>query len=200
MGSKGRRLVRRRRREGRKTNGVGRSSSGTPSLDSNDGISLPDNAEVESLGESIPDTVVDLQGGKSTSELRRRETGSGRCVTYVSLPSLVRSRLGGIVEHGVASTVKVDLASGLLVAGDCEASEGQRRVFSYTKKQNDILVMTGQGGRYLETRRAVFPEVDMTRMAPAFCSRAAATADMATVSEVGVGRLARARSSLKRGG
>lgn len=60
--------------------------------------------------------------------------------------------------------------------------------------------MTGQGGLYLDTNRAVLPEVDITKIAPAFCSNAAATAEMATVSEVEVGRETSARSSLKSGG
>ena len=60
--------------------------------------------------------------------------------------------------------------------------------------------MTGQGGLYLLTNLAVFPLVLMTKIAPAFCSNAAATAEIATVSEVVVGRLTSARSSLKRGG
>jgi hypothetical protein len=60
--------------------------------------------------------------------------------------------------------------------------------------------MIGQGGLYFDTNLAVFPLVDMTRIAPAFCSSAAATAEIATVSEVVVGRETRARSSLNSGG
>lgn len=67
------------------------------------------------------------------------------------------------------------------------------------QKYIDELVITGQGGLYLETNLAVFPEVLITRIAPAFCSKAAATAEIATVSEVGVGREERARSSGRRG-
>lgn len=80
---------------GKETNGVGGSSSSPPSLDRDDRIVLPDDTELETARESVSDTVVN-----------------------VDLPSLVRSRLGGLVEHGVAASVQVDLARGLLVAGD----------------------------------------------------------------------------------
>lgn len=48
--------------------------------------------------------------------------------------------------------------------------------------------MMGTEGRYLEIKRAVFPLVDNTIIALAPCSKAAATAAMATVSAVSVGR------------
>lgn len=91
----------------------------------------------------------------------------------------------------------MDLSGSLLVPRDCRTTPS---VTVDTKREWDALVMTGHEGRYLETKRAVFPLVDMTMMAPAFCSIAAATAEMATVSEVVVGRRTRARSWLKRGG
>ena len=46
-----------------------------------------------------------------------------------------------------------------------------------------------QLGRYLEIIRAVLPLVESTRIALASCSDAAATAAIATVSTVAVGRL-----------
>lgn len=95
--------------------------------------------------------------------------------------------------------MEVELAGGNLVASDCGGRRDQHGSRKGEEKEN-ALVMMGHWGLYLETRRAVLPEVDMTRMAPAFCSMAAATAAMATVSEVGVGRTVMARSSLKRGG
>lgn len=49
-------------------------------------------------------------------------------------------------------------------------------------------VRIGTLGRYFEIKRAVFPLVDKTRIAPASCSEAAATAAIATVSTVSVGR------------
>jgi hypothetical protein len=56
-------------------------------------------------------------------------------------------------------------------------------------------VMMGTLGRYLEMRRAVLPLVERTRIAPAFCSIAAPTADIATVSTVSMGRDVHARNS-----
>ena len=64
----------------------------------------------------------------------------------------------------------------------------------------DVPAMMGTGGRYLEMRRAVLPEVERTTMALAFCSAAAATAATAMVSAVSVGVVVAARSSSKRGG
>ena len=58
----------------------------------------------------------------------------------------------------------------------------------------------GMLGRYLETRRAVLPLVDKTRIALAPCSDAAATAAKATVSTVSVGLTVTLRSSSYRGG
>jgi hypothetical protein len=58
-----------------------------------------------------------------------------------------------------------------------------------------IPVMMGTLGRYLEMRRAVFPLVERTRIAPAFCSLAAPTAAIETVSIVSVGRDVHARNS-----
>lgn len=55
--------------------------------------------------------------------------------------------------------------------------------------------MIGTFGRNLEMRRAVFPLVDKTRIAPAFCSSADPTAAIETVSTVLVGRVVVARSS-----
>ena len=60
-----------------------------------------------------------------------------------------------------------------------------------------IPVMIGTLGRYFDTRRAVLPLVDKTIIAEAFCSEAAATAAIATVSTVSVGRGVSARSSSK---
>jgi len=61
-------------------------------------------------------------------------------------------------------------------------------------------VTIGTFGLNLEIKRAVFPLVDRTRMAPAFCSMAAPTAAIATVSTVSVGREVVARSSSYSGG
>ena len=60
--------------------------------------------------------------------------------------------------------------------------------------------MIGHEGRYLDTRRAVLPLVERTTMALAACSLAAATAAMATLSAVGVGRGVSALSSSNRTG
>ena len=65
---------------------------------------------------------------------------------------------------------------------------------------DDTPVIIGTLGRYLEMRRAVLPLVESTRMALAFCSDAAPTAAMDTVSAVGVGRGWRSRSSSYKGG
>ena len=46
----------------------------------------------------------------------------------------------------------------------------------------------GTEGRYFEIKRAVAPLVESVMMALAFCSEAAATAAIATVSAVSVGR------------
>lgn len=54
--------------------------------------------------------------------------------------------------------------------------------------------MMGQAGRNLERKRAEIPEVERTMMAPASCSIEAATADMARVSAVSVGRGVSSRS------
>ena len=56
-------------------------------------------------------------------------------------------------------------------------------------------VMMGTEGRYFEMRRAVLPLVESTMIALAFCSDAAATAAIATVSTVSVGRGVTPRSS-----
>src|SRR5882762_10702786 len=66
--------------------------------------------------------------------------------------------------------------------------------------KRNIPVMMGTFGRYLEIRRAVLPLVESTRIALAFCSEAAATAAMDTVSTVCVGRGWRSRSSSYKGG
>lgn len=60
--------------------------------------------------------------------------------------------------------------------------------------------MMGHAGRNLERKRAEIPLVERTMMAPAFCSIEAATADMARVSAVSVGRLVSRRSWSKRDG
>lgn len=52
----------------------------------------------------------------------------------------------------------------------------------------------------MEIRRAVFPLVERTRIALAFCSDAAVTAAIATVSTVSVGRFVASRNSSNRGG
>ena len=56
------------------------------------------------------------------------------------------------------------------------------------RDEKDQPVMIGILGRYLEMRRAVLPLVERTRIPLAFCSEAAATAAIATVSAVSVGR------------
>lgn len=62
------------------------------------------------------------------------------------------------------------------------------RVKELFTSHKHIPVIMGTHGRYLEIKRAVFPLVDNTIIAPAFCSKDAATAAMATVSAVSVGR------------
>lgn len=61
-------------------------------------------------------------------------------------------------------------------------------------------VMIGTEGRYLEIKRAVCPLVERTMIALAPCSEAAATAAIATVSAVSVGRGWMLRISSNRGG
>jgi hypothetical protein len=58
--------------------------------------------------------------------------------------------------------------------------------------------MIGHWGRNLDKNRAEIPLVDKTMMAPALCSMEAATAAMAKVSAVSVGRGVSCRSWSKR--
>lgn len=75
----------------------------------------------------------------------------------------------------------------------------ERRVYQVYTREYIIdaysPVIIGTFGRNLEMRRAVFPLVDKTKIAPASCSRAAPTAAIETVSTVPVGRDVHARSS-----
>ena len=60
--------------------------------------------------------------------------------------------------------------------------------------------MIGTLGLYLATNRAVFPLVERTTIPHAPCSVAAATAAMATVSTVSVGKGVMLRTSSYKGG
>jgi hypothetical protein len=87
------------------------------------------------------------------------------------------------VVEGVAATVQVQLPGSLLVAGDWKSV---RQGTEHNGKK-DLPTMIGHVGRNLEMRRAVLPLVVSTTIALAFCSLAAATAAIATVSVVSVG-------------
>lgn len=80
--------------------------------------------------------------------------------------------------------MQVDLAGGLLVPRDCYSIS----LIEKSLIKERIPVMMGTLGRNLEMRRAVFPLVDRTRIAPASCSIEDPTAANATVSTVLVGR------------
>lgn len=118
--------------------------------------------------------------------------------TYISLPLVSLDASGFGIPEGVAASVQVDLTGSLLIASDCRGRCEQHDANRGNAKL--VPVMIGTLGRYLEIRRAVFPLVERTKMALASCSEAAATAAMATVSTVCVGRGWMALSSSYRGG
>lgn len=72
-------------------------------MNRNDRVVLPNDTEFESTRKTISNTVID-----------------------VNLPSLVRSRFRSLVEHGVTSTVQVDLSGSLFVTSDRD--DGARRL------------------------------------------------------------------------
>lgn len=96
-----------------RTNGVGGPASRAPALDRDNGVPLLEDAKLESFCESVADSVVDLDD---------RQRGWGRGRAYVNLPCLVGGGLGLVVMHRVATSVQVDLSSGLLVPRDYPAS------------------------------------------------------------------------------
>ena len=88
-----------------------------PALDGHDRRACRDDVELERVPKTKPDTVVDLQAAR----VRLADHKRFQLITYVRLP-LVRlnaARLG--VPEGIDTSVEVDLARGLLVAGDCNA-------------------------------------------------------------------------------
>ncbi len=102
---------------------------------------------------------------------------------YIRLPLMVLNTSWLRVPEWVASTMQVDLARSLLVSGHCKLVSSPQPT---EKRQR-----TGENGTlglYLEINLAVSPLVDNTKSALAPCSFAAATAAMATVSAVCVGR------------
>lgn len=140
-------------------------AAASPALYGNDGVSLPDDAEVESLLEAELDAVVNI-----------------------GLPAVVTGRTGLVVIERIAAAMQVDLAGGAFVPRHCKVVNQLAVRSSAARERGRARVSIGQLGRYLEIRRAVLPDVDITRMAPAFCSSEAATAAIATVSVVAVGR------------
>lgn len=83
--------------DGENTHGVGVVASRPPALDGNDGVTLPDDAEVKSLLEAELDPVIDIR-----------------------LPSLITGRARLVVEERVAASVEVDLPCGDLVPRERE--------------------------------------------------------------------------------
>lgn len=119
-----------------------------------------------------------------TAEARSPDT-----VVDVNLPLVAgdAARLG--VVHGVNTSREVELTSGLLVAGDTD--DGALGAVLGDEAGRDTAAV-GQLGLYSKPNRGTYL-VERTMMAPAACSMAAATEEMARVSAVSVGRGARAR-------
>ena len=110
----------------------------------------------------------------------------------------------GVPEHLEAQDTRRDSIHGANGSGELSAGSSSLMYIYQIKLGNMALeykpVMIGTAGRNFEIRRAVFPLVDSTKIALAFCSDAAATAAIATVSTVSVGRMVEFLSSSYKGG
>lgn len=146
---------------------IGMGATRSPTLDGHDGIALLDNAQFQGTGQTEFDPVV-----------------------HVCLPA---SSIGGswaVEEEGIATSVQVDLTCRLGIPSQRQdwtrrAVLGNQSGGAPPENYNKLAAGACSGGTDLiglDTH-----EVDITMMAPAFCSRAAATAAMATVSVVDVG-------------
>ena len=88
-----------------------------PALHRNNGRARLDDVELKGVAETEPNTVVDLPTLHISYALGAQYMANA----YIRLP-LVRLDAAGVgVPEGIASPVEVDLASSLLVAGNCDA-------------------------------------------------------------------------------
>lgn len=114
---------------------VGVAQTALPALNGNDGLVGPDDAHVQSVLQSIPDSVVDVDlplGGGDTSGL-------------------------GVVD-GVDTSVQVALSSGEFISGDYNAAmSGSAMAAICAGRYSDSPQMIGHWGRYLDSSRAVVP-------------------------------------------
>lgn len=142
-----------------------------PSLNTNDWVTLVEDAELDGLGYTPLQTLVDIL-----------------------LPrSLVEVGLGFREHEWIYTAVQMAVTGGACVAGDHE-DRADGTVLGDEAGGGATAIMLA---RRLRNSRLVAYLVVRTRIAPAFCSRLADTAAMAQVSVVGTGRGARLRSSSK---
>lgn len=149
-----------------------------PTLNRDNGGSSLDDVELERVAESKSDAIVDLEA--------RNE----------SLPTLTLDEPWDLHPSAIGAPRCREAQDKRKDRHPCEGAPGERsagcaslRTDSMSAEREDkdtfhVPVMMGTAGRYFEMRRAVLPLVERTMMALAFCSAAAATAAIATVSAV----------------
>jgi hypothetical protein len=174
------RIGKTRKEEGRRRRGdsrenpqsVGMSQTTLPSLNSHNSSIRLNDTQLQGVSKSESDSVV-----------------------YVNLPlTLWYTPWLGVVDR-VNTSGEVELSSSLLASSDYRSASLVK-----DERRGDVPQMMGHWGRNLDKNLAEIPLVERTMMAPALCSMEAATADMARVSAVSVGRGVSCRSWSKTDG